>query len=488
MVYNNTHSRDVDKMFMKILCFIYLFLIRLRFPSGQSVANVIRKRYGDQTMSKIRKFEKLDFRCKKCKLDITFLEVCVDKDIMPNFIQFRTANSRLGNSDAYNTCQRLLLNQELNNKKGKLEEDTHSYNVLKRDLNNTLSSIDFLFVTSLFLEKNVRAVEEIELSQNIKLSKLLEDNPKHEVKDLIFNFSSHVLSKSQEAILMKGLNYALPPKSLKYEDYLLNFELLFRSINADNYCIDEEVENLRSELRHIAYSSLKFYNRKKNKLENITEEEHIALNQLLSLNDIIIQKADKGNVIVILDRSIYIEKMENILSDTSKFKPITFEGDYGDLRYILEKEQEIKELLDKLQEKGVITPREKEKMCPKGSSPGILYGNCKVHKTVPEGEVPPLRPILSAIDTLSYNLAKYLVPVLSPLTSNAYVTKDSFTFAADVRKQDSKLFMTSFDVDSLFTNIPLDETIEICISKLFGRKRKFKGFSKVEFKRCFNLQ
>ena len=75
-------------MFMKILCFIYLFLIRLRFPSGQSIANVIRKRYGDQTMSKIRKFEKLDFRCKKCKLDITFLEVCVDKDIMPNFISF----------------------------------------------------------------------------------------------------------------------------------------------------------------------------------------------------------------------------------------------------------------------------------------------------------------------------------------------------------------------------------------------------------------
>ena len=54
------------------------------------------------------------------------------------------------------------------NKKGKLEEYTHSYNVLKRDLNNTLSSIDFLFLTSLFLVKNLRAVEEIELSQNIK--------------------------------------------------------------------------------------------------------------------------------------------------------------------------------------------------------------------------------------------------------------------------------------------------------------------------------
>ena len=27
--------------------------------------------------------------------------------------------------------------------------------------------------------------------------------------------------------------------------------------------------------------------------------------------------------------------------------------------------------------------------------------------------------------------------------------------------------MASFDVDALFTNIPLDETIDICIKKLF---------------------
>ena len=121
-------------------------------------------------------------------------------------------------------------------------------------------------------------------------------------------------------------------------------------------------------------------------------------------------------------------------------------------------------------------------MCPVGSTPGILYGNCKVHKTVPDGEVPPFRPILSAIGTVSYNLAKYLVPVLSPLTTNKYVTKDSFTFAEDVRKQNPDYFMTSFDVDSLFTNIPLDETIEICIRKSFGRKRTFNGFSKPEFR------
>ena len=111
-------------------------------------------------------------------------------------------------------------------------------------------------------------------------------------------------------------------------------------------------------MRHIAHSSFKFYNRKINELVNITEEEHIAQNQLLSLEDIIIQKADKGNMIVLLCRNNYVTEMENILSDTTTFTPMTFEGDYGDT---LEKEQEIKGLLDKLLVKGVTTPGDKEK-------------------------------------------------------------------------------------------------------------------------------
>ncbi len=45
-----------------------------------------------------------------------------------------------------------------------------------------------------------------------------------------------------------------------------------------------------------------------------------------------------------------------------------------------------------------------------GSTPGILYGLPKTHK---EGY--PMRPILSAINTFNYNLAKFFVPVLSDL-------------------------------------------------------------------------
>ena len=60
--------------------------------------------------------------------------------------------------------------------------------------------------------------------------------------------------------------------------------------------------------------------------------------------------------------------------------------------------------------------------------------------------------------------------------------KDSFAFVYDVRKQNSKYYMTSFDIDSLFTNIPLEETINLCVEKVFKDKEEFKGMSKREFR------
>ena len=89
-----------------------------------------------------------------------------------------------------------------------------------------------------------------------------------------------------------------------------------------------------------------------------------------------------------------------------------------------------------------------------------MYGIRQVHKQQVNC-CPPFRPILSALQTPTYNLAKILVPTLNPLTKNEYTVKDSFQFAEEICEQDPALSMGSLDVDSLFTNIPLDETIDI---------------------------
>ena len=56
-----------------------------------------------------------------------------------------------------------------------------------------------------------------------------------------------------------------------------------------------------------------------------------------------------------------------------------------------------------------------------------------------------------------------------------------FNFAANQEKLNFEFFMGSLDVDSLFTNIPLEETIDICTNTPSENKEKA-GFSKIEFK------
>ena len=40
--------------------------------SRQSIADIIRKRYGDKALKNVRKFERLDLEARKCQLDIEF--------------------------------------------------------------------------------------------------------------------------------------------------------------------------------------------------------------------------------------------------------------------------------------------------------------------------------------------------------------------------------------------------------------------------------
>ena len=118
--------------------------------------------------------------------------------------------------------------------------------------------------------------------------------------------------------------------------------------------------------------------------------------------------------------------------------------------------------------------------------PGILYGLCKVHKAIID-ICPPFRPILSAIGTPSYKLAKFLVPKLSSITFNEFTVKDYFASAEEIVHQDSKLSMGILDVDSLFTNIPLEDTINICTNLLYDNEDIIEGINKSGFKNLLSL-
>ena len=82
---------------------------------------------------------------------------------------------------------------------------------------------------------------------------------------------------------------------------------------------------------------------------------------------------------------------------------------------------------------------------------------------------PSFRLNISAIKTPTYNLGKFLVPLLETVSTNMYTVKNSFEFAKEIVDQDQGLFRASPDVKFLFNKIHLEENIRVCCDSLFSK-------------------
>ena len=92
-----------------------------------------------------------------------------------------------------------------------------------------------------------------------------------------------------------------------------------------------------------------------------------------------------------------------------------------------------------------------------------------MHKFCFSNTFPKLRPIVSSIVTLNYDLARFLCDLLSPVVRDDYSRKDTFSLVSQIKNENlSGKWLVSCDVTSLFTNIPLPETIDIAINLIFN--------------------
>ena len=80
--------------------------------------------------------------------------------------------------------------------------------------------------------------------------------------------------------------------------------------------------------------------------------------------NIVIQKADKGNNVLI--PSDYISKLSKMLEDTSKFKRVTVEEGKA-LNHLIHMEERIIRLLKSLEKQGEISEKERNDLYPSGS-------------------------------------------------------------------------------------------------------------------------
>ena len=235
----------------------------------------------------------------------------------------------------------------------------------------------------------------------------------------------------------------------------------------------KHTDKVRSELSHLANTYYSNYKPTKN-----TIKKHKILNKLKSNTDIVITRPDKGSGVVILDKNVYNNSIKTMLSDTSKFRKLQKDP-------TLLREGQLQRRLLKAKKKGFFTDTEYAKVYPSGSRPARSYGLPKTHKVFVNH--PSFRLIVSSIGTFNYKLASHLGELVKEVTPNNYNAQDTFEFLKDLKQINiDNNFTVSFDVCSLFTNIPLNETIDIAVNLIFDKKPDLK-ISKKELKDLFEF-
>ena len=177
-----------------------------------------------------------------------------------------------------------------------------------------------------------------------------------------------------------------------------------------------------------------------------------------------ILKPDKGNGIVLLNRCDYVTSVKSIFSDSSKFKKLDSDS-------TLTRLQSLQNYLLQLHKRGAITNGQLDALRPITQHFGRAHDLPKTQKKF--DTLPTFRPIIDTTNTPHYNAGKFLTSLLNPLTLNAHSLSDSFDAVTSTNNIPRHLFQegyqfVSFDVESLFTNVPLKRTVNIILDRIYN--------------------
>ena len=290
--------------------------------------------------------------------------------------------------------------------------------------------------------------------------------------EAILNISKKRLTLKERNALRFGLNHPILPRKIEKDKMKTNIErLAFRlTNNTETHSVDEETKD---EIKFLVKQFVDAGNRICSKRTN--RSFHNTLNKLSQDPAIKICRYDKGNGLAILDASDYNTKLNSIVSDKTKFLEIEYDSNKMQHPTITKENSityYIKQYLKKVQGW--------EDLIPNGSKPGKLYGMAKVHKP----DI-PLRPVVSMINTPEYKLAKFLDGLIKPHIPDRFLLHSTEHFIDSLKdvpysKKDN---MVSFDVISLFTNVPLPETIEIIVNYLYEKNKNIMPIERKVFRK-----
>ena len=160
---------------------------------------------------------------------------------------------------------------------------------------------------------------------------------------------------------------------------------------------------------------------------------------------------------MILPQETYRSKIDNLLSDQATYELIDKDPTTRHTKRLVD-------LLKDLKANGVITQEQYRHLYPTTSEVPKFYGLPKVHK-----QETPLRPIVASRGSITYNVARLLADILSPLVGHS---EHHIQNSADLVKKLSNITLlpeeclVSYDVTALFTSVPVKESLEIISRRL----------------------
>ena len=122
---------------------VIFFQTILSFVLSRKIINVYNNlppKYGNVTVRNFHKYEKLEYKKNKLKLDIDFLNKCKQLGVYPEFLIFKLPN--VSNRDASSICKRLL-RSAINKRSKELQHVLKELRVSENFLSKQLFTIDF---------------------------------------------------------------------------------------------------------------------------------------------------------------------------------------------------------------------------------------------------------------------------------------------------------------------------------------------------------
>ena len=302
-------------MIRSLLCI--LFLLNIKLSQSNNVAHYLRRKYAGSSLRLYRRLEFTTKKLRKAQLDHEFLLYCKMSYVTPNFVKFKLYRSNLYDSEFYRNATETLLNMEINVKSKAINRLQPQVTSLSIDFFASLSFLDKIYIRSL-LEKNIsKYVADIKATHERKLLKLGVRKSKFITpEDVIFNYSSYKLSKKEKFLLSLGLDFCLPNFSPKFPQFFLPFEMFFDNLKKLPSHIN--LEKARQSIQNIAqdaFNSLKT----PHWFPFLKKDDFQTLKSLSKREDLVFCRPDKGKGVVILNKCDYNNKVNEILSDNTKF-------------------------------------------------------------------------------------------------------------------------------------------------------------------------